>query len=526
LAANGVSDNRHTSVTSAEVDSLRGQVNDALAKRRQAYQQEHARQSGNEDKRKEFAEKANSFIQYVDSQKNALSALSGEPEDRIAGTHSIYQDGAPANSQVQQLEALDQELKGLGVYDNKHTPYSLPVVQTRKNQYDTSVQNFLAGLKEEQELNARTAKLQAEYERALKLENLRINYSSEAGALVQFLESANETLSDPIKTDSVADVQEFQRAYDAVASERSAQQAKYEEVVRLADEVASNNIQAQPAVADVTSRWNSYLADLDSRRDALAQELSRQQTNESLRVSFADKAKALRAFIHEQSAAVNSPGSGSLQDQLNVVQARRPVIAGAESQLREVEQLAHQLDAAGVYSNPHTDITYPVLKVDYEELVKVATNKETLIQKEILRQSNSNVTAEQLAEFKEVFEHFDKDRTGYLDRLQFKSSLQSIGEDYPDAELDRIIGQIGTNGKVGFEAFANFVSSKAADSDTKPQILEAFSTLAGGKEFVTEDDLRRALPAEKVDYLIKNIPLYKGQAGSYDYTAWASKAFS
>jgi actinin alpha len=268
------------------------------------------------------------------------------------------------------------------------------------------------------------------------------------------------------------------------------------------------------------------LADLDSRRDALAQELSRQQQNESLRVQFADKAKALRSFIQEQSAAVNSPGTGSLQDQLGVVQARRPVIAAAESQLHEVEQLAQQLNAAGVHSNPHTDITFPVLKVAYEELVKVVTNKETLIQKEILRQSNSSVSAEQLAEFKEVFEHFDKDRTGFLDRLQFKSSLQSIGEDYPDAELDRIIGQIGTNGRVGFEAFANFVSSKAADSDTKPQILEAFRTLSGDKDFVTEEDLRRALPAEKVNYLIQHIPLYKGQAGSYDYVAWATSAFS
>jgi len=279
-------------------------------------------------------------------------------------------------------------------------------------------------------------------------------------------------------------------------------------------------------VADVTARWNSYLTDLETRRDALAQELSRQQHNENLRVEFANKAQALRSFIQEQSAAVNSPGSGSLQDQLSVVQARRPVIGAAHGQLHEVEQLASQLDAAGVTSNPHTDATYPVLKVDYEELVKVASNKETLIQKEILRQSNANVSAEQLAEFKEAFEHFDKDRTGFLDRLQFKSSLQSIGEDLPDAELDRIIGQIGTNGRVGFEAFANFLSSKAADSETKPQILEAFRTLAGEKDFVTEEDLRRALPAEKVNYLVKNMPLYKGQAGSYDYASWATNAFA
>jgi len=324
----------------------------------------------------------------------------------------------------------------------------------------------------------------------------------------------------------VADVQEFQNAFDAVAAERSTQQGNYDSVVRLADELSSNNIPQQPAVADVTSRWNSFLSDLDSRRDALAQELARQQSNENLRVQFAEKAKSVNSFIHEQSAAINSPGTGSLQDQLSVVQARRPVITAAEERLREVEHLAQQLESAGVTSNPHTDLTYPALKANYQELAKVATNKETLIQKEILRQTNANVTAEQLAEYKEVFEHFDKDRTGFLDRLQFKSSLQSIGEDFPDAELDRIIAQIGTNGRVGFEAFVSFVSSKAADSETKPQILEAFRTLAGDKDFVTEEDLRRALPADKVNYLVKNMPLYKGQAGSYDYSTWSTGAFA
>lgn len=520
LASNGVSDNRHTNLTAADIDSLRSQLNDAHAKRRAAYEQELERQQNNDDQRKAFAEKTNAFVAYVDQQKEALTALSGEPEERIQGVNSIYQDGAPTNSKVEEIVEADNRLKELGVFDNKYTPYSLPLIQTRKNQFDTSVQNFLQGLKEEQELNAKTAALQAEYERALKLENLRINYSTEAGRLLHYIDSNTEVLTDPIKTDSVADVEELQRAYDSVVAEQEPQQQRHDQVVALATEVTSNGATPQPSVDEVSQRWSSFLSDSQARKDALAKELSRQQANESLRVTFAEQAKAFQAFVQEQSAAVNSPGTGSLQDQLAEVQARRPTIAAAESQLRQLEDLSNRLEEAGVTSNPHTDLNFPVLKVDYEELVKVASNKETLIQKEILRQSNSSVSAEQLAEFKEVFEHFDKDRTGSLGRLEFKSCLQSLGEDLQDAEIDKIIASIGTNGKVGFEAFAQFMSTKAADSDTKPQILEAFKTLAGDKEFVSEEDLRRALPAEKVDYLTKNIPLYKDQPGCFDYNAW------
>jgi len=70
------------------------------------------------------------------------------------------------------------------------------------------------------------------------------------------------------------------------------------------------------------------------------------------------------------------------------------------------------------------------------------------------------------------------------------------------------------------------MSKKAADSESRDQILEAFKTLAGDKEFVLEEDLRRALPAEKVNYLVQHMPLYKGQAGSYDYAAWATTCFA
>jgi len=102
----------------------------------------------------------------------------------------------------------------------------------------------------------------------------------------------------------------------------------------------------------------------------------------------------------------------------------------------------------------------------------------------------------------------------------------SLGEDLTDAELDGTIARIGTNNKVPFEAFVEFMSSKAADSESKPQILEAFRTLAGDKQFILEEDLRRALPGEKVDYLIKTMPLYQGQAGSFDYVAWANGCFA
>jgi len=273
------------------------------------------------------------------------------------------------------------------------------------------------------------------------------------------------------------------------------------------------------------SRWTAVLADADTRKDALAQELKKQEHREELRANFAEKAKAFHAFIQEQSTAVNKQEAGGLEDQLKSLQSRKPTIFAGANQLTAVEALNTQLSEAGVTHNPHTDLNYPTLKADYESLVKETNNKESLIQKEIIQKSGSRVTAEQLAEFKEVFGAFDKDRAGSLNRLQFKSCLQSLGEDLSDADLDKTIAAIGTGGKVSFEAFCEFMGNKAADSESKEQILDAFRALSGGQEFVTEEVMKRALPQEKVAYLVQHMPLYKGQQGSYDFVAWANQCF-
>jgi actinin alpha len=527
LANAGVSDNRHTQLTQNDLQSQRGLLDQAIQKRRSNYQTELARQTQNEDIRKRFAEKANGYISYVENQKSSLEKLSGTPEDRIGATQNIYQDGAPSNTSVTEIKSIADEMRSANIYDNKYTPYSLPIIETRKNQWDTSVKNFLQGLNEEKEFNERARQLQAEYEHKLKLENLRIGYAKDAESLHLWLENANEILTDPIRCDSVAEVDALQKALDQILSEKEHSTSSHNRLVDLAAEMRSEGISdfGKFPIEEVNNEWQRFQSDVENRQHALSQERSRQEVNEGNRVAYANQAKALQQFIQQNFAFVNNLPGGSLEAQLAALQDKKSSINSAGDQIGNIEDLSRKLEEASVTENKHTDIAFPTLKVDYEQLVKVTQQKETLLQKEIIQKSNTGVSAEQLAEFKEVFEHFDKDRAGSLARLDFKACLQSLDYDYSDAEIDSTIASIGTNGRVTFEAFCNFMSSKAGDSDTKDQILEAFKVLAGDKAFITEEDMRRALPAEKVQYLTQNMPAYQGQAGSYDYVAWSNKSF-
>jgi len=105
--------------------------------------------------------------------------------------------------------------------------------------------------------------------------------------------------------------------------------------------------------------------------------------------------------------------------------------------------------------------------------------------------------------------------------------LSSMGDDVAEHQLDKLMSDLSKDGKfITFENFITYMSKRVTDQDSKEVIFEAFKALANDKEFIMEEDLRKALPAEKVSYLIAHMPPYPGVERGYDYKKWAEKAYS
>jgi len=522
LQNSGVTDNRHTTHSAETVKELDAQLHSALEKRNQAYEQELSRQVHNDNKRREFAEKAAKFVNWVEEKKKELLALEGSPDERIAGVLAIHGEGAPGQAHIDDLKASDEELKSLGVFDNKHTPHTLPILSTRNNQFDTSVKNFLSDLNDEKELNSRAAAQQAEYEYRLKIENLRLEFGKHAHSVNFFLETASETFTDPIISESVEHAHSLRQNIQNLQKQQC--DADIKELNSLSAALSAEGVDVP--VVDFNARWDNYLKEAEDRIAALDKEVARQEANEALRKSFADKANSFHSWLEKQTAIVNAPGEGELEAQVAALQAHRPEIHNGKDQLVAIEGLSEQLIAVGVTRNQHTHHTFASLSAEYTHLIKVVNDKEALLQKEILQKKGKALSAEQLNEFNEVFQHFAKEK-GHLTKLDFKASLQSLGEAPTDADIDRLVAELSTDGKIGFEAFASHMTTRAADTDSHEQILEAFKIVAADKDFITEADLRSVLPKEKADYLVKHLPRYEGNVpGAFDYKAWAAGAFA
>lgn len=83
------------------------------------------------------------------------------------------------------------------------------------------------------------------------------------------------------------------------------------------------------------------------------------------------------------------------------------------------------------------------------------------VENQITIRDGTNITEEQLKEFRESFDHFDKDKSGFLSALEFRGCLLSLGIDIPaepnpenDHEFNRIMARVDPNrdNKISFAA--------------------------------------------------------------------------
>jgi len=167
-----------------------------------------------------------------------------------------------------------------------------------------------------------------------------------------------------------------------------------------------------------------------------------------------------------------------------------------------------------------------VLKLRWEKLGNLAKETEELIQKQILAKKNTDVSPEELKEFRDCFDHFDKDRNGSLERLELDACLKSLGEDLNEHQLTRVVEEYGRDGIVFFDQFVDYMIKTRKGSDTPDNIKSSFRIMADEKDFITEAQIRAVLPPARADYLIANMPAYPGVDGGYDYSKFTDDLYA
>ena len=527
LKATGASDNRYTHLTVNDLVARQNNLKELFEQRKAAYDQELAKQRQMEQKRIEFAQAAQAFVDYLSAERAKISALEGEPEDQINAIKSI--DGAnDGENRLGALKALDNENRNSGIVYNRHTNLSVVTLEARLNAYRSFVKNALEDLEQSLVLKQKAAEATKEWEQQQKLEDLKIEFAKKAGALNVYLENANDVLTEPIAVNTIEAVDELVAAFEGVNAEYAPRQSEKDALVafnqQLVDVGITENPNSEITADEASSRFANIGELLNSRKSTLDAEKSKQANNESLRVEFASAASAASAFIDSNLAKLQA-SEGPVEEQLSSLDAQKI----ERSLVDNAKVISDKLREAGVRSNKHTNLSLEDLEAKWNSLHTAAGEKRKLLESELLAKQHGQVPPEQLKEINECFAQFDKDNSGFLSPHEFKACLSALGEAISEENLHVVTKAYGdADGRVSKEKFTDFMIARLSDTDTADQIVNSFKTLAGNQDFVTEQQLRAAFGGDPdaLQYLLANLPPKDGIAGGYDFTKFVHDAFS
>ena len=124
-----------------------------------------------------------------------------------------------------------------------------------------------------------------------------------------------------------------------------------------------------------------------------------------------------------------------------------------------------------------------------------------------------NISEDKIAEFKEFFESYDKDKDGYLTRKELCEIINSLGQTLSEPEMEEIINEVDTdgNGTIDFKEFLGLMARKMREIDSEDELIDAFKVFdRDNNNLISPHELRHVMKClgekiclEDVDDMIK-----------------------
>ncbi|KAI8907227.1 calponin homology domain-containing protein [Gorgonomyces haynaldii] len=275
------------------------------------------------------------------------------------------------------------------------------------------------------------------------------------------------------------------------------------------------------ATEDVQSQWQHLVNAESQRKKGLTKYI--RDAKDAIAKSYA---KAANDFIGEVNQVSVSLGllSGELENQLATTKQLQQQLVPLQQQLQQIAHLNEACNEALIEDNEFTIYSLEDLAFELSLIEQTLTKKVSFIENQIIARTKTNFTPQQLEEYSESFRHFDKDNSNSLTRQEFKAALAAEGTALQDEEFERTFLKV-SQGKdeITFEEFLEYARSVEEDKATPEQLLAAFQTLAGDKDFVTDKDLYQGgLSQAVVEQLKQHLPQ---KNDGYDFAAFVQHIF-
>ncbi|XP_069602650.1 alpha-actinin-4 isoform X2 [Ranitomeya imitator] len=470
------------------------------------------------------------------TQKDYETAPLAEIKALLRKHEAFESDLAAHQDRVEQIAAIAQELNELDYYDS-------PTVNDRCqkicDQWD-----LLGSL-----THSRREALEQTEKHLEAIDQLYLEYAKRAAPFNNWMEGAMEDLQDMFIVHTIEEIDGLMAAHEQFKStlpdadrEREAILDIQSQAQKIADynhiKLTSGNPYTTVTPKTINAKWEKVQQLVPKRDNALKGEQDKQQSNERLRLQFANQANVVGPWIQgkmEEIGRIAIEMHGTLEDQMNHLKQYEQSVINYKPNIDKLEQQHQLIQEALIFDNKHTNFTMEHIRVGWEHLLTTIARTINEVENQILTRDAKGISQEQMHEFRASFNHFDKDHTGALGPEEFKACLISLGYDVEndrqgDAEFNRIMASVDPNnsGMVTFQAFIDFMSKETTDTDTADQVIASFKVLAGDKNYITAAELRRELPPDQAEYCISRMAPYHGPdtvPGALDYMSFSTALY-
>ncbi|XP_060781042.1 alpha-actinin-1 isoform X3 [Neoarius graeffei] len=470
------------------------------------------------------------------NQKDYETASLSEIKALLKKHEAFESDLAAHQDRVEQIAAIAQELNELDYYDS-------PSVNARCQKICDQWDALGALTQKRSEALQKTEKLLE------TIDQLYLEFAKRAAPFNNWMEGAMEDLQDTFIVHTIEEIQGLSTAHEQFKAtlpeadkERQAILGIHNEITKIVQtyhvNIAGTNPYTTINPQEINTKWERVRQLVPQRDQALIEEHARQQNNERLRRQFANQANVIGPWIQtkmEEIGRISIEMHGTLEDQLNHLRQYEKSIVNYKPKIDQLEGDHQQIQEALIFDNKHTNYTMEHIRVGWEQLLTTIARTINEIENQILTRDAKGISQEQLSEFRASFNHFDRDHSGTLGAEEFRACLISLGFDIGndaqgEAEFARIMSIVDPNrlGVVTFQAFIDFMSRETADTDTADQVMASFKVLAGDKNYITAEELRRELPPDQAEYCISRMAPYRGSdavPGALDYMSFSTALY-
>uniref|UniRef100_A0A667Y123 Actinin alpha 4 n=1 Tax=Myripristis murdjan TaxID=586833 RepID=A0A667Y123_9TELE len=464
------------------------------------------------------------------TQKDYETASLSEVKALLRKHEAFESDLAAHQDRVEQIAAIAQELNELDYYDS---PSVNARCQNICQQWDV-----LGSLTQSRKESLERTEKQLE-----SIDELYLEYAKRAAPFNNWIEGAMEDLQDMFIVHNIEEIQGLITAHEQFKStlpeankERKAIQDIQAEVQKIAQyngiKLSGTNPYTTITPESIDSKWEQAQLLVPQRDQALQEELSKQQSNDHLRRKFATQANIVGPWIQtkmEEIGRISIEMNGTLEDQLTNLREYEQSIIDYKPNIDQLEGDHQLIQEALIFDNKYTAYTMEHLRVGWEQLLTTIARTINEIENQILTRDAKGISQEQLHEYRASFNHFDKVR-GPGSGAEAHICHIRVPVSPSEVSFARIMGIVDPNnsGAVTFQAFIDFMSRETTDTDTADQVIASFKILAGDKNFITAEELRRELPPDQAEYCIARMAPYTGPdgaPGALDYMSFSTALY-